>query len=393
MLVQDGTLFTSYICFRSSFEKVIEMVERRSDSREKEVWPASGRGQIPSLDGLRAVSIMIVFFSHAGLSQLIPGGFGVTVFFFLSGFLITMLLTREHARTGGIAFGAFYLRRVLRLIPPLLLTIALGLGLVALGWAPGDMSFEATLAQVFFVYNYYSLLPGAEQNAVGFGVLWSLSVEEHFYLIWPVLFLLIARGRIGTAHLVGLLAAIVIWRFVRVLILNDGEWAIYISTDTRFDSLLYGCLLAILMARGGLPDWLHRPQIFYAMLGAGLAALLMSFLWSNPVFRSTLRYSLQGLALMPIFFYAVTRSDHILFQFLNNRIMRRIGIYSYTLYLVHFVILNALWSMGYPREGLTITIVYAAVFSLLWAAIVYRFAEQPLHGLRSRLHTQQPRAS
>ncbi len=76
---------------------------------------------------------MLVFLSHAGLSTLIPGGFGVTVFFFLSGFLITTLLCREHDQTGQVAVAAFYLRRLLRLGPPLVLTIALSLGLAALG--------------------------------------------------------------------------------------------------------------------------------------------------------------------------------------------------------------------------------------------------------------------
>ena len=365
------------------------MEDGRLAAQETVEWPFSGRGQIPSLDGLRAVSIAIVFLGHAGLSHLIPGGFGVTAFFFLSGFLITTLLIREHARTGGVALGAFYLRRVLRLAPPLLLTIMLALGLSAAGWVRGDVSAEAVLAQILFVYNYYSLLPGAENSVEGLGVLWSLSVEEHFYMIWPVLFLFIARGKIGITHILVLLIAIVIWRCVRFFVLGDDEWTIYISTDTRFDSLLYGCLLAILMARGWVPDWLDKKRSFYMIFAIGLAGLLISFLWRDPAFRSTFRYTLQGLALMPIFYYAVTRPDHVFFRLLNTRILRRIGIYSYTLYLVHFVVLNGLWEMGYPSEGPTMTIIYAAALSLFWAALVYRFAEQPLHNLRSRLRADR----
>lgn len=365
------------------------MIEKLPENKEKIVWPKAGRGKIASLDGLRALSIMLVFFAHAQLSEFLPGGFGVTVFFFLSGFLITTLLCREYALTNKIAFTAFYLRRLLRLGPPLLLTITLAFALAAAGWTSGDFSFNAMIAQIFFVYNYYSLLPESETSVTGLGILWSLAVEEHFYLIWPALFLFIARGKIGIPYVVGLLVVILLWRCVRLLFWGDSEWTIYISTDTRFDSLLYGCLLGLLMAQDRVPDWLlQRPQAFYVLLAAGIGCLILSFVWRDPVFRSTIRYTLQGIALMPIFFYAIKRSDHFLFRPLNLWAMRWIGVYSYTLYLVHFVILHALWNMGYP-EGGGLTTIYAAALSLIWAAFVYRFAEKPLHGLRARLNAPQ----
>lgn len=353
------------------------------------IWPKAGAGQIPSLDGLRAISIMIVFVSHAGLSAPIPGGFGVTVFFFLSGFLITTLLCREFDRTHTVAFGAFYMRRLLRLGPPLLLTLALAILLGLAGLVGGDLSPSAVLAQVFFAYNYYQLLPGAETSVDGLGVLWSLAVEEHFYLVWPVLFLLLAQRRVGTSFVVGLLVLILVWRAIRFLVFGHDEWTIYISTDTRFDSLLFGCLLAILMARDVLPDWLMKARVFYPALALALALLLLSFLWRDPVFRSTARYTIQGIALMPIFYYAVVRSDHLVFKPLNWWVMRRIGLYSYTLYLIHNVLLKSFWTMGY-EEGSLGAIVAAAVLSVIWAALVYHFAERPLHGLRARLNAPGP---
>src|SRR5713101_6087815 len=78
---------------------------------------------IPSLDGIRAISFFLVFFSHAGLGGIVPGGFGVSVFFLLSGFLITTLLRAEFARYQRISLGSFYLRRVLRILPPLYITL------------------------------------------------------------------------------------------------------------------------------------------------------------------------------------------------------------------------------------------------------------------------------
>ena len=107
-------------------------------------------GQIPSLDGIRAVSILIVFLSHAGLGHLIPGGFGVTVFFFLSGFLITSLLIREYDRNGRISLPLFYIRRVLRLGPPILVTMLAGGLLVAAGVTEGTLHAPTLMSQVFF---------------------------------------------------------------------------------------------------------------------------------------------------------------------------------------------------------------------------------------------------
>src|SRR5215471_14948655 len=142
---------------------------------------------IPSLDGIRACSVMVVFAAHAGLRGLIPGDFGVTVFFFLSGYLITTLLRIEHEQTGAISFRAFYLRRVLRIFPP----FYLALGAATLVWVLGGLdrppfSVGGLLQQVFFLTNYNILQNGWWfGHAPGTFIFWSLAVEEHFYLAFP----------------------------------------------------------------------------------------------------------------------------------------------------------------------------------------------------------------
>ena len=113
---------------------------------------------IPSLDGIRAVSIAIVFFAHARVVPFLPGGFGVTIFFFLSGFLITTLFYREADKFGGIDLRNFYIRRLLRLSPPLFITLSLVYGLVALGFLKGVIRPEAIVSQALYFYNYYSIL-------------------------------------------------------------------------------------------------------------------------------------------------------------------------------------------------------------------------------------------
>ena len=110
---------------------------------------------IPSLDGIRALSILIVFLSHAGLSHIVPGTFGVTVFFFLSGYLITTLLRREYEKHGRICFGFFYMRRAFRILPPLYLILATTVLLAVVGVLPGGVTkWNGVLARVFLA-NYY----------------------------------------------------------------------------------------------------------------------------------------------------------------------------------------------------------------------------------------------
>lgn len=128
-------------------------------------------GHIPSLDGLRAVSVLIVLVSHAGFGHLVPGGFGVTVFFFLSGYLITTLLLREQARDGSISLPRFYLRRLLRLTPPLFFTMLAAALLVLMGLAKGPLDPMTLFSQFFFFFNYYSL-SGLAVSIDGLGVLW-----------------------------------------------------------------------------------------------------------------------------------------------------------------------------------------------------------------------------
>ena len=119
--------------------------------------------------------------SHAGAEQ-IPGGFGVTIFFFLSGYLITTLLRREWEKMGNISLKNFYLRRVYRIFPPLYIVLVVVGMLVVTGALQVSQSptFSALLAQIFFGANYYGIFHGQEGFLPGTSVQWSLAVEEHF---------------------------------------------------------------------------------------------------------------------------------------------------------------------------------------------------------------------
>jgi len=212
---------------------------------------------IPSLDGIRAISVSIVVVGHSGLQALVPGGLGVTIFFFLSGYLISTLLLTEHARTGGINIANFYARRVFRLMPPLIVSLAVAYGLTYSGLLAGGITAKGLAAQLLYFANYYGLFfdPG---NTIpdGTGILWSLAVEEHFYIVYPLLMALLLgsalRPRtIGT--LLGIACLVVLaWRIHLVHSPDFVSDRTYYASDTRIDSIIYGCILAVVMNPHGL---------------------------------------------------------------------------------------------------------------------------------------------
>jgi peptidoglycan/LPS O-acetylase OafA/YrhL len=305
---------------------------------------------IPSLDGIRAASVMIVFLAHAGLNEWVPGNFGVTVFFFLSGYLITTLLRVEAEKTGTISLKAFYLRRVLRIMPPMYAVLALAAGLTLLGVLrlESGLNYEALLAQVFHLTNYYIIEAGWWAGwAPGTWIFWSLAVEEHFYLLFPLVYIALRRflpgGRRQLLVILGVCALVLAWRVVLVVGLDAIKERTYIATDTRIDSILFGCALAVF----GNP-WLDRTRIGerwwkFALLPLGALAIVLSVVVRNPEYQETVRYTVQGLGLVPFFVVAVRYPDWLPCRALNVGWVKFVGLLSYALYLVHP---SVLWGVG-----------------------------------------------
>src|SRR6266496_4289878 len=215
-----------------------------SDTKPVERAATAEVFQIPSLDGIRAVSFLIVFFAHTGLRQIIPGYLGLSIFFFLRGYLITTLLRIEFDRTGTISLKQFYLRRTLRIFPPLYLVLALACALPLLGFVRGSVLPGTVVAQAAHLTNYYIIHYGWwEGIAPGTWVYWSLAVEEHFYLFFPLLYLVLRRAmpeRKQALVLVGLCALILAWRCALVFLFDVSKERTYIATDTRVDAILTG---------------------------------------------------------------------------------------------------------------------------------------------------------
>jgi peptidoglycan/LPS O-acetylase OafA/YrhL len=223
----------------------------------------------------------------------------------------------------------------------------------------------------------------------GTGVYWSLAVEEHFYLVFPFLFILLQRflpGRLRTqaAVLLGLCAAVLVWRLRLVLSLGASEARTFFATDTRVDSILFGCALAL-----GANPMLDRPRVQARLLSRlvlplGAALLTACFAIRAPWFRETLRYSLQGIGLAPVFIVAMRAPRWGPFPFLNLRLVKRVGVLSYSLYLVHQVVLVAVEKqLGASHALLRGVLALAIVLAV--SEGIQRFVEKPCARIRRRL--------
>lgn len=343
---------------------------------------------IPSLDGLRCVAILPVFLSHAlmtaELPSVFPGNFGVTLFFFLSGYLITTLMRVELERTGTVSFRLFYLRRILRIFP----TCYLVLGLAALyGWHSGRMDPWWLLGQIVQLTNYQIIVGGwTAPIAPNTDVYWSLAVEEHFYLVFPVLFVLLARvGSRGrrAAVLLALCAVVLLWRCWLVFGQGAAYDRTYLATDTRIDSILFGCALALWGNPARDPTRIAESTWKHVLLPLSTIGILVTFGIGERAFRETFGYTVQGLCLFAIFIVAVRYPDWGPMRILNFRSVRWIGALSFAIYLIHPSILHV--SKQLVGASLPLLLPTASALTLVAATALYRGIEIPVGRLRRKL--------
>jgi peptidoglycan/LPS O-acetylase OafA/YrhL len=354
---------------------------------------SSNRFHIPSLDGIRGLAALLVFISHAGFQDLIPGGFGVTIFFFLSGYLITTLLRQEFQETRDISLKAFYLRRAYRILPPMYIVLIF-LMLPFINGSDRPIPMSAILAQFLHFSNYYEIFAGPMNMIPTTGPMWSLAVEEHFYLLFPLtLLMLFHRTTPAKAARVLMVGCVVVllWRCYLIFGLHATMDYTYFATDTRLDSLLYGCVMALCL-NPMLDRWtLEIPRTTWIpVLGLSVVLLLFTFLYRAEWSRETLRYSLQGVALTPIFFCAIRYSTWPIFGWLNSRPMRAMGLISYTFYLIHVKAIG--FTERYLDPGLWSTRFAALALAIAFSSLMYFLVEKHFAQLRRKLHSEQAQA-
>jgi peptidoglycan/LPS O-acetylase OafA/YrhL len=347
---------------------------------------------LPVLDGLRAVCILLVVLSHLGLDHVVPGAFGVTLFFFISGFLITRQLAGGLAREGRVDFAGFYLRRALRLMPACLAYIGVaGLLYRAEG---GRISAGGWLAALLYGANYYDLWAGYRSVVAGvrhpFNILWSLAIEEHFYAVWPVALALLWRARAALWVVLGLCVVVLLWRLWiwDACFAAGAPWVcgpenanplwrfnrLYLATDARIDSLAWGVVLALLPAAAvrRWPGW---------AAAAGACALVLSFALPGAFGRHVLRPSVQGAALLGVVPWLL-EGESVVHRALRSAPALLVGRMSYSLYLWHWAALGVADRL-YPRFGMA-WVAVAVVLSGGLAAASYGGIERPMLVVRRR---------
>jgi peptidoglycan/LPS O-acetylase OafA/YrhL len=362
---------------------------------------------------LRALAVIAVLLYHADLAW-IPGGFlGVEVFFVISGYLITALLLSEWRQRGGIDLKNFWMRRARRLLPALyvLLVVTLTFAVVFL---PGEVAGLRgdVLAAFGYVTNWY-LIFGQESyfEAVGrpslLQHLWSLAVEEQFYLIWPIVLAVgfavgatrLRRRRVLTVTLAGAAASAVAMALLYAPGVDPSR--IYYGTDTRATGLLCGAALAFLWSPGeryrpsatrhrrlGLPErgrfrrrWGWTAPMVLDVVGVGALGALIWFTLNLGEFESFLYrggFALVGLATAAAIMAVVHPFTRIGSRVLGSAPLRWIGVRSYGIYLWHWpVFMVTRPELDVPFGGLPLLALRLTVTVVL-ADLSYRFVETPI---------------
>jgi peptidoglycan/LPS O-acetylase OafA/YrhL len=387
-----------------------ERTERSGRPRQQ----LSGVPYLPGLDGLRAVAVIAVMVYHANATWLEGGFLGVEVFFVISGYLITLLLVAERERSGTISLKSFWARRARRLLPALYLMMFLLIVYTAifksdaLGQLRGDV-----IAGIFYVSNWYQIWVGAGYTASGdfapLRHLWSLAVEEQFYIVWPLV--MAALLRVGPRRVVGaakwMFAGAVLITIVVALIVPTGRigtcetdpsayWTIgerciskldflYLSTPTRAAGLLLGSAFALVwrpnaIMRGPLRN--KGPLLdLVALVGVlGLALMVWTLHIVTPegadmvLFRGG--FFVCGLLTLMVI-SAATHRGAITGRILGMPVFLWAGTRSYGLYLYHWPIYQAMRGVAGNRLSLA-EFVIAMVLTCLVTEASYRYVETPI---------------
>ncbi len=345
------------------------------------------KGYLPTLDGWRALSIIFVLLRHDSVHSFgwistrwfsLHGKIGVDFFFAISGILISSRLLREEEKTGKIDLTSFYIRRAYRILPATVVFLCV---LAVLSWVSLiGLGYREWLGSLFFYRNYTSLLHlTASQPGWYTGNLWSLSVEEHFYLLLPAILVLTRRHyRASILLLISVLLAL--WCGVQ---LHHRPWTlIWHHTDACLDSLFVPALLAVIMAKSGmkvkLQRWLRPWPLFF------VATLLVVTLLDVSVLQLLVIAILTSCSVLG----SVLNPHGYLGRFLEFSPLKYVGRISYSLYIWHqlFVIrhLSDIQQLGeFQRWPLCMIMTFGC------AIASYHLVERPMVRLGQRMATAQ----
>ncbi len=354
--------------------------------------PLNSAHRFSHVDAMRAFAVMVVVIAHAGLERAVPGGSGVTIFFAISGFIITWGLLKERDRTGSFSIRGFYWRRIRKLAPPFIVAILVPSLVVAVSGGP--ISLLAVASQVFFAYNwlFFSDLP----ILPGSGVTWSLAIEEQFYIAFALIWLAAVRSRHWERVVVVVAGATaVVSSLERFVFAAQGGLSdrIYYGTDTRIDGIAIGILAAVLLRRWQRGAATSRLQVFIGTNWVPILAatlFLSSLVIRDTFFRDTVRFTLQSVAAATFILWGFSpqrsRLGEGILGVLGTPAVQLLGRASYSIYLAHLVVITLIRGLTDalpPAVGVLVLVVAGTAGGLALYALVEVPVQRAVRARRS----------
>jgi peptidoglycan/LPS O-acetylase OafA/YrhL len=352
---------------------------------------------VPELDGLRGVAILAVMLFHAEVPFFEGGFIGVDIFFVLSGFLITSLLIQEFDCMSYINLKYFYMRRVLRLGPSLifLLVVFCLLSFVVLNNEMAIDNLIDALISLVYLSNWARAFMWHSPDFLGHT--WSLSIEEQFYILWPVILLTLLRIKKNRWCIVITAALIALFSWLlRCYLVMGGVPAerLYNGLDTRADALMVGCTLGVLISsdlisedvKGCLSKWLIAIAPFSMV---GLIAFSILCKWQDPSMYYFGFFVVELLTVALVLDILVSKRS-IIGKILAMRWLIWVGSISYGLYLWHYPIYRTMLALGFNRLAI---ILVGTFVTFVVAACSYYFLERPILKFRKSFIYTTPNKS
>ncbi|MBO7748902.1 acyltransferase, partial [Paenibacillus sp. MWE-103] len=360
--------------------------------------PFGSSRYMPGLDGLRAIAVIAVIAYHLNLPR-VPGGLlGVGIFFVLSGYLITDILLKQHAKAGRLDLRDFWLRRARRLLPAMLIMLALVSGWLLIA-DPGRLAaMKGEIASALLYYSNWRLIFHDVSYFESFGPpsplghLWSLAVEEQFYLVWPLALVFLVgalktRGRLLLAILAGAAASAGLMALLYVPGLDPSR--VYYGTDTRAFGLLIGAALAVVW-----PSWKlrestsRRGKLAIDAVGtAGLAAVALMIATVGEYDAFLYRGGMVVLSLAAAAVVAaMAHPASGLARVVGSKALQWVGARSYGIYLYHYPVIALSTPAAQVDEFHPLRAALQVLASVALAELSWRYVEEPIrHGALGRL--------